>query len=147
MDIYQATVEYLLDLPIFSTWRGLESILRRSASDHSRAWQLPIIACQAVGESPDKAIPASAALACSQLSIILVDDMLDEDPRGEYHYIGAGQAANYAIAFQAAGLDALLAGRGNSTVGYEALISLNEMMFKTAFGQELDIKNPADEIS
>ena len=65
-------------------------------------WKLPVIACQAAGESPEKAIPASAALACAQLSIILVDDMLDDDPRGEYRRIGYGNASNFANAFQAA---------------------------------------------
>ena len=93
MDIYQSTIEYLLKLPIFNSWQDIESILRRAASTHPQAWELPVITCQAVGETTEKAISASAALACAQISIILVDDMLDEDPRGEYHRIGSGRAA------------------------------------------------------
>ena len=108
MDVYQTTTEYLLKLPIFDSWHEMESILRRSADTHPRDWELPLLACEALGQSREKAIPACAALACAQISIILVDDMLDDDPRGEYHRIGSGRAANFALAFQAAGVQALL---------------------------------------
>ena len=147
MDIYQTTVEYLMEFPIFSEWRAMESILRRSASTRPRDWRLPISLCQAVGGSPERAIPASAALACAQIGIILTDDMLDDDPRGEYRRIGHGRAANYALAFQAAGVDAILGSRNSSKVKGEAANSLNQMMIKTAYGQELDVKNPDDEKS
>ncbi len=147
MDIYQSSVDYLLDLPTFDSWRELESILRRSASMRPRDWQLPMIACQAVGAPPAKIIPASAALACAQLSIILVDDMLDEDPRGEYLRIGSGRAANFAAAFQAAGVEALLRSPASIKVSQEAVYSLTRMMWKTALGQDLDVQNPTDEES
>ena len=147
MEIYQTVVDYLLTLPMFNAWHEMESILRRSASMRPRDWNLPIILCEAASESPEKAIPASAALACAQISIILADDMLDDDSRGEYHRIGHGRASNFALAFQAAGADALLGSRSNSKVKREAVNSLNQMMLKTAFGQELDVKNPDDEKS
>jgi len=147
MDIYQSTVDYLLTFPIFDAWREMREILQRVASRRPRDWQLPIIACQAVGASPEKAIPASAAIACVEISILLVDDMLDNDPRGEYHRIGYGRTSNFAIAFQAAGVDALIGSRVSSSVKWEALNSLNRMMLTTAHGQELDIQNPSDEAS
>jgi geranylgeranyl pyrophosphate synthase len=147
MDIYQSTVDYLLTFPIFDSWQKMKTILQRSASMRPRDWQLPLIACQAVGEPAEKAVPASAALACTQISIILVDDMLDDDPRGEYHRIGSGRASNFALAFQAAGMDALVKSRASSSVRLAALDSLNRMMLTTAHGQELDIQNPADEAS
>jgi len=147
MEICQAVVDYLLRFPMFETWPEMESILRRSASTRPRDWNLPLGICQAVGKPPETAIPASAALACAQISIILVDDMLDDDPRGEYHRIGYGRASNFALAFQAAGADALLESRSSSRIKREAVKSLSQMMLKTALGQELDIKNPDDEKS
>ena len=147
MDIHQSTVDCLLSFPIFSSWHEMGSILRRAASTRPRDWNLPVVACQALGKSPKSSIPASAALACAQISIILVDDMLDNDPRGEYHRIGSGRAANFAVAFQAAGVEAILQSRANVKVRNEAVKSLSQMMSTTAFGQELDIQNPADEIS
>ena len=147
MDLYQSTIDDLLNLSIFRSWPEMESILRRAASTKPRDWELPIIACQALGEAPEKAISASAALACAQISIILVDDMLDKDPRGEYHRIGNGKAANFAVAFQAASVKALLESGASVKVRTEAVKSLSRMMSVTAFGQDLDIKNPADETS
>jgi geranylgeranyl pyrophosphate synthase len=147
MDLYQSTVDYLLSFPIFDAWREMRAILQRIAAGHPRDWQLPIVACQAVGAPAEKAIPASAALACAQISIILVDDMLDDDPRGEYHRIGSGRAANFALAFQAAGFDALIGSKANSSVKWEALNSLRHTMLTTAYGQELDVQNPGDEVS
>ena len=108
MEIYQLIIEYLLRSSAFATWHAMENILRRAASTHPRAWELPVVACQALGGFPEKAIPASAALACAQISIILVDDILDDDPRGESHRIGYGRAANFSVAFQSAGVEALL---------------------------------------
>ncbi|MGZ9221711.1 MAG: polyprenyl synthetase family protein [Anaerolineales bacterium] len=147
MDIYQSTVDYLLTFPIFDTWHEMRTILQRIASVRPRDWQLPVIGCQAGGAVPERAIPASAALACTQISIILVDDMLDDDPRGEYHRIGRGRAANFALAFQAAGVEALLESKISPSVKLEALSSLNRMTLTTAHGQELDSQNPDDEAS
>ncbi|MCI0608010.1 MAG: polyprenyl synthetase family protein [Anaerolineae bacterium] len=147
MDIYQSTVDYLITFPVFDSWHEMGNILRRAACTRPRDWELPVIACQALGEPPEKAIPASAALACAQISIILVDDMLDDDPRGEYHRIGSGRAANFAVAFQAAGVEALLGNRASTKVRHEAVKSLSQLMSITAFGQELDIQNPSDEKS
>jgi len=147
MDIYQTTTEYLLKLPIFDSWHEMESILRRSAATRPRDWELPLITCEALGQAREKAIPACAALACAQISSILVDDMVDDDPRGEYHRIGSSRAANFAVAFQAAGAQALLESGASTKVRLEALNSLSQMISTTALGQDLDIQNPADENS
>ncbi|HET6598077.1 MAG TPA: polyprenyl synthetase family protein [Anaerolineales bacterium] len=147
MDIYQLTTEYLLALPIFDAWEEMKTILQRAASLRPRDWQLPVLACQALGESVERAVPASAGLACAQISIILVDDMLDDDPRGKYHQIGSGRASNFALAFQSAGTDALITSSSSSSVRQEALNTLNCMMLTTAHGQELDVQNPEDEVS
>src|SRR5688500_15873672 len=133
MDIYQSTVDYLLTFPNFNSWQEMRRILQQLAAKYPRDWQLPVIACQAIGESPEKAIPASAALACAQISIILVDDMLDDDPRGEYRRIGSGRAANLALAFQAAAMDALLRSNAGAPIQQAALDSLNRMMLTTAY--------------
>lgn len=147
MDIYKSTVDYLLAFPIFDSWEEMKTILQRAASTCPRDWELPIIACRAVGESAEKAVPACAALACTLISIIFVDDMLDSDPRGEYHRVGNGRASNLALAFQAAGMDALMASLASSSARWAALNSLNQMILTTAHGQALDVQNPADEDS
>ena len=147
MDIYQSVVDYLLTISLFDAWHEMRAILQRLASKRPRDWQLPLTACQAVGSPVEKGTPAAAALACAQISIILVDDLLDDDPRGEYHRIGSGRAANFALAFQAAGMDALVESGASSSIVLPAVNSLNRMMLTTAYGQDLDIQNPADETS
>jgi hypothetical protein len=77
-------------------------ILKRSATGRPRDWHLPVIACQAVDGS-------SEAQCCAQLSIVLINDMLDDDSRDEFLRRGSGRAANLAIAFQATGIEALFA--------------------------------------
>jgi geranylgeranyl pyrophosphate synthase len=147
MDIYKRTTDYLLNLPVFDAWAEMKTILQHAASLQPRDWQLPVLVCQAVGESLEKAVPASSGLACAQISIILVDDMLDHDPRGEYRSIGHGRASNLAIAFQSAGMDALIASSASPSVRQAALDSLNRMMLSTAHGQELDVQDLEDEAS
>jgi geranylgeranyl pyrophosphate synthase len=147
MDIYQSTVDYLLALPMFDSWEEMKMILERAASTRPRDWELPVIACRAIGEPAEKAVPACAALACALISIIFVDDMLDDDPRGEYHRVGSGRASNIALAFQAAGMDALMSSPASSSTRWAALNSLIQMFLTTAYGQALDVQNPADEDS
>ncbi|MDQ2691542.1 MAG: polyprenyl synthetase family protein [Chloroflexota bacterium] len=145
MDIYRSTVEYLLTLPVFESWEEMRTILHRLAAMRPRDWKLPLIAFQAFGEYRETVIPGCAGLACAQISIILVDDMLDEDPRGEYRRIGYGRASNLALAFQAAGVEALLGSNSTSAVRIEMLNSLNRMMLRIAHGQDLDTQNPEDQ--
>src|SRR6185436_408955 len=75
-------------------WPEMESLFKRAASIKPRDWNLPLLACEAVGGKPEQAGGTVTAIACAQISIILIDDLLDADPRGEYQTIGASAAAN-----------------------------------------------------
>jgi geranylgeranyl pyrophosphate synthase len=100
-----------------------------------RDWQLPVLACSAVGGNIEQVITAVAAIACLQISIILVDDLLDADPRGEHHRVGALATANLAIAFHALALDAIARSNAKRETKLAVLCRLNQMMLTTAFGQ------------
>jgi geranylgeranyl diphosphate synthase type I len=145
MDIYQSTTDHLLALPVIQNWPELQVILTRTASGKPKSWELPLQACEAVGGSPEQAIPAVAAIACAQISIILLDDMLDEDPRGEYHRAGFAKAANYAAALQGATLEAFCSDKMRAGVRLSGLRSLNRMILTTALGQHLDVQNLPNE--
>jgi len=86
-----------------ASWPQMLEFVDRAVSREGSIWEYPAAACQAVGGSEGPAVAAAAAIFCSVASIRLVDDMLDEDPRGDYRVVGTGQAANLALAFQAAG--------------------------------------------
>ena len=129
----------------FESWTELKELLERVSSRKQRAWKLPVVACQSVGGTFEQAVPASAAFACMHISIGLLDDMLDEDPRGEHHRFGEAQAANMASAFQAVAAEAVAASGAPSDAKLAMMLGVNRMGLSTAFGQYLDIQNPQDE--
>ena len=147
MDIYISVVDYLSRLPVLQGWSDALVLLEKFASTQPRDWQLPILACEALGGTRAQAIPASAALASAQIGIILIDDMLDLDPRGEYHQIGEGQAANFAASFLSAGSEAILQSDANPEIRLAGVQSLNRMIIDTALGQFLDGQTPQDEMA
>jgi geranylgeranyl pyrophosphate synthase len=85
-------------------------------------------------------VPAAAAVFLSVVSIHLVDDMLDDDPRGEYRRLGAGTAANLALAFQAAGHQVLKQAAVTAEVQVALQASFAAMSLATCYGQGLDAK-------
>ena len=107
MDIYMATCAYLFDSPTIQAWPEVQDLLERTSLHRPYYWQLPIIACEAVGGAVGQALPGMAAIACLHTSILLLDDMLDADPKGEYHHLGQPATANMAAALQAIGLEAI----------------------------------------
>lgn len=135
----------ILDLPEVANWPQLCDIVQQGIMCSRPDWDLPVLACQALGTHSEKAIPAAVALVCQQCSIILVDDMLDQDPRGRYHQIGLGPTANLALALQSAALRVV----GEAEIGASAraavMTSLAQMGLATAYGQQLDVQNFADE--
>jgi geranylgeranyl diphosphate synthase type I len=145
LTIYASTLDYISNQPVVKEWVEVISLVQHVASTEPRDWRLPLLAFQAVGGREDAAIPACAALACAQVAIILIDDMLDNDPRGEFHRLGAGQTANCAAALIAAASAAVLKSGAPSTSKLAALDSLTLMLAAVAFGQDLDVKNHSDE--
>lgn len=146
MNIYHKATDFLANLPVAACWPQMQTIFDMTACQKPHDWSLPVIACEAVGETAENAIPAITAVGCSQISIILVDDMLDKDPRGEYHQLGEGVAANLALAFQAAAMQAVEQSKTAESTKLLALHSLNHMTLTTALGQQWDIQNVADEV-
>jgi geranylgeranyl pyrophosphate synthase len=80
-----------------------------------------------------------------QVSIILVDDMLDDDPRGEYRRLGNGPTANLALALQAAAFRLIEGAAVEAERRIRAIASLASMALTTALGQKWDIQNLAGE--
>lgn len=136
----------LLALPEIAQWADLRALLERPVRQRATSvWEYPTLACQAVGGAPEAAFPAVTAVFASLLAIHLVDDMLDDDPRGLYRRLGAGTAANLALALQAAGHREL--DQAPVAAGTRALLngSLARMAFATAYGQSLDSREVTDE--
>jgi geranylgeranyl pyrophosphate synthase len=145
VDIFEQIIDYFSKTVCPTEWGEVKELFCRVASGKPYQWMLPVWGCEAVGGSLTQAIPTATAIACSQISIILVDDMLDEDPRGEYRLVGAPGAANMACAFQSLGQLAITQCEAGLKIKLAAQSVLNRMMFTTAFGQHQDVQCPGSE--
>jgi geranylgeranyl pyrophosphate synthase len=129
----------LLDVPALRAWPAAVDLIRRPVRASSLpCWEYPLLACAALGASREQAEPAAAAIFALIAAIHLVDDLLDDDPKGLFRSIGAGGAANLALAFQGAALEVLAragldADRQAALTGIAARITVD-----TAWGQHLD---------
>jgi geranylgeranyl pyrophosphate synthase len=146
MEIYESAIKLLVKHSPTEKWSEMQTALSRAANKRPVAWQFPVKACEALGASSKRAIPAVAAITCVHMAIILVDDILDNDPRGEYRRVGAGRAANLAIGLNALGLRILIEANGvDEQKRLQTLGALNEMIGGTAYGQDLDVQNTQTE--
>lgn len=140
-NLHQAIQKQLRGMSPVDDWPELAELIDRAVTARSRpCWEYPGAACTAVGGQAQAALPGAAAIFCLLASIYLVDDLLDEDPKGLYHQVGHGKAANIALAFQAmAGLvieEADLSELARADVqGCVAKIAMD-----TAYGQDLDTR-------
>lgn len=124
-----------------AAWPQMLQLMERAMHrDLISVWDLPIAACRAVGGDTGTGLPGAAAVFCSLISIHLVDDMLDDDPKGDYHRLGAGRAANLALAFQAAGQLLLDGADASPRVRADLQASFARMSIGTAYGQDLDAR-------
>ncbi|MCW5876777.1 MAG: polyprenyl synthetase family protein [Anaerolineales bacterium] len=139
MDIYSQAIQLLLDHPQTQRWPQLQETCTRALGHKPIAWDFPLRACRALGGTQAAIAPAIAALTCAHMSLILVDDLLDEDPRGAYHQLGVGQAANLAQALFGLALDVLET--AGSPSGVLAAAAIGRLQLHTAYGQDLDAQN------
>jgi len=143
MEIYASAIQTLLDHPQTLAWPELDRACERARSHRPIAWDFPIVAAEAVGASPEAATPAVSALTCAHMALILVDDLLDEDPRGLHHQLGSGRAANLATALFGLSLIVLL--QSNIPQRERAAGALSDLILRTAYGQDFDVQNPQTE--
>lgn len=145
MDLFSQVVQGFSDLPGMGQWDEAQSIFRHTAAGRPNHWLIPARVCEAVGGSLEQAPPAVLATGCAHVSILLVDDMLDDDPRGDYRRLGMAATSNLAGAFQSAAV--LAASRCVQDPSMELMVvkGFNDMFRLTAWGQFLDSQPPADE--
>lgn len=139
-DAAEPGLDALLSLPEIGAWPAATALLRRRSGTGLACWDLAFSACAALGAPRARADLAAGAVRALFLAVHLVDDMLDDDPRGEFHRLGPGATANLAMALQAAALR-LVAGGGFDLVATSAMQqSLARAALGTAYGQHLDVQ-------
>jgi geranylgeranyl pyrophosphate synthase len=98
-----------------------------------------------VGGQRSDALAIAASVACLQISIILADDILDDDPRGAHRSLGSGPVSNMALAFQAASFCLLEFVPLEAKEKNKLRNTLAKAALATASGQHLDAMNLASE--
>lgn len=136
----------VLALPELAVWPELVDLLTQEGDQPRVDWQLPALACQAVGGDPILALPAVGAIACIKLSYILADGILDEDPQGDHQRIGTGRAANLALGLLAAAFALIGRCQADERTRARLTASLAEMALTGAMGQEMDAQNRSGEV-
>lgn len=139
--MYANLARCLTEVAEFQDWPAMSAMFARSGARPRPDWELPFAAGQAVGGDPGLIAYGAAALACLQISIILADDLLDDDPRGEHLKIGAGRAANLALGFQGAAAQVLARAPVEPARQAAAQRCLAQAALRTALGQDLDAQN------
>jgi geranylgeranyl pyrophosphate synthase len=136
----------VLGLPEVSAWPEMVAVFEDQVTRPNQIWEWPYRACRAVGADESLATPSSAALLCLCCSLLLVDDMLDEDPRGVHLRLGGGAAANISNAFQFAAFRMITGMPIDADRKGKLAARFAEMGLATVYGQELDSRNlPGEE--
>jgi len=138
---FEQMKQRVLAVPEVAAWPQMAEMVGRATYEAWRSlWDYPFIACRAVGGREEAVLPAAAAIFCSLASVHLVDDILDDDPAGDYHRLGVGNTANMALAFQAAGHQVLDDPGMDGTVRCEIQTLFARSSLATAYGQNLDTR-------
>ncbi|MFZ1397842.1 MAG: polyprenyl synthetase family protein [Candidatus Promineifilaceae bacterium] len=133
---------YFLQQPEVAEWPAMQDVWQHYAKNPG-SWRLPELACRAVGGDLPAVVPLVTAVACCHISIVLVDDILDDDPKGLYRRLGAGVAANLGLAFQAVAYRIV---QQMETAAVPLMLAeLAYLNLKTAQGQHLDVQESLDE--
>jgi geranylgeranyl pyrophosphate synthase len=141
MELKPHIISAIRALPEVDVWPELATLFEKATEAPNKDWYIPLRACQAVGGAKENATLAGVALACLQVSIILVDDILDEEPDAEYTRRGAGPTANMALALGAIPFR-LIAGMNLPDARRAAIADcLGHIQLATACGQNLDVQN------
>lgn len=131
---------HLKTIPGLVAWPEVLEIIPANDTPLRTDWALPMYALESTGLETSAALPVAVALACIQISIMLVDDILDDDPRGKHISMGVGRAANLALALQAASHMAVDTLDASPERRHQVSTCLQEMALATAAGQELDMQ-------
>ena len=139
---------YFMQQPEVAAWPALAEVWHHYAR-HAQSWLLPELACRAVGGAVEHVVPIITAVGCCHISIVLVDDILDDDPKGLYRRLGAGEAANFALAFQSIAFQLMQQAvggmEGETAVKQKMLAEVVDLNLTTAYGQHLDVQEVLSE--
>jgi geranylgeranyl pyrophosphate synthase len=145
MELFSELIKSFSTLSYVKEWVELQSVFKRAALPKPKHWLLPLRICESVGGDEARALPAVLAIACGHIGIILIDDMVDEDPRGVHIKAGKAATANMASALQSAAGVAIAGSDMFFGAKLQAMETVNEMFLATSLGQYWDVKTAIED--
>ncbi len=138
MEINALAINYLDGNPVCSDWKEFHQLLGKMQSHPSTHWNLAEMTCLAVGGNKEQALLAAAAIAGLHTSIVMIDDLLDNDERFDSMNLSQGDIANLSSAILAAGLNAVFQSGLDGAVQFQIVQQINQAVMATAAGQYWD---------
>jgi geranylgeranyl pyrophosphate synthase len=135
----------VMSFPEVAAWPEMALMFEQAVAKPNQVWEWPYRACKAVGGDESLAAPSAAAILCIMLGIVLVDDMLDQDPRGWHLKYGDAVAANISFAFHSVAFRLIAGTPADGERRAAAMESLAQMGLTIAYGQDLDSRNLSGE--
>jgi geranylgeranyl pyrophosphate synthase len=143
--IRDQVTKFLLARDVFERWPELSSIYLEFVAGRPPVWDIAMGACKAVGGEETQSIPVLAALSCLQLCLVLIDDIVDQDPKGKHIQLGIGNVVNMATAFQAMGSYVMFESELAPELMLKIVSVFNRMFLDTTYGENIDILTPETE--
>ncbi len=129
----------------FGDWKILEESIGKVFNRSSHIQKLIVAGYLAVCRVERDLSDIIIALCSIQKSIILVDDILDNDIKGDHVQIGTGRASNRAHAFLGYAFQKIIRSEFSEHQKLNIYDVLSKMIFDTANGQRLDVSIPKTE--
>lgn len=136
-----AVRQRLLDAAEITDWVEFVDLWKEATSRQRPDWTLPFIGGAAISKQAIDETGIAAAVGALQLSIILVDNILDDDD-GPHTVWGAGKVSNLALAFQAAAFACAMTVSDNFGIVEAILSQMETAALGTAYGQHCDVITP-----
>ena len=143
--IQDQVTKFFLEREEFERWPDLSAIYLEFVEGRPPVWDIASGACKAVGGSEAQSIPALAGLTCLQICLALVDDIVDQDPKGKHIQLGIDNVVNMATAFQALGSLVMLESELASGSKLKVVSVFNRMFVDSTYGENIDILTPETE--
>jgi len=143
--MYSKIIAYFQNYETLLDWKELNGLVTKIINDKPKHVQIPGLIAKAYGCENEHVVAAGACLALAFSSIIILDDLLDNDQRFSSDGFSSVDLANMSAALVSLAfhtLPALIVSRDDA---HKGITVLSEMMENVAYGQSLDVKNPYSE--
>jgi geranylgeranyl pyrophosphate synthase len=143
--MFTKIMDYFQNHDTFFNWKDMNRLITKIINDKPKHILIPNLIAKAYGCDDERIIAAGACLALAFSSIIILDDLLDNDQRFSQDGTNPADLANISAALVSLAYRILPAFLNSGDDIYKGIVILSEMLEKVAYGQSMDARNPCSE--